>query len=153
MAEATRRMGDTDQEIATLEKWIQIDGEALGASQRLLELSASRTNWSRAIQAGDIALSINPLVEQPYSLLAKAYRETGRKDEAIQALRTDLLLNAPDAAGAHFEIAKLLPPSDPDAKLEVLKALEEAPRFIEAHKLLQSISTGGSKSVEGDAKP
>jgi tetratricopeptide (TPR) repeat protein len=153
MAEATRRTSDTNQEIATLEKWVQIDGEALGASQRLLELSADRNNWSRALEAGNIALSINPLLEQPYGLLAEAYRATGQKDEAIQALRTELLLNAPDAAGAHFEIAQLLSPQDPDAKREVLKALEEAPRFIEAHKLLQNISSAGSDSVEADKKP
>jgi hypothetical protein len=35
----------------------------------------------------------------------------------------------------------------------VLKALEEAPRFIEAHKLLQSISSAGSGNAEADSKP
>ncbi|MDB6036816.1 MAG: hypothetical protein JWM99_657, partial [Verrucomicrobiales bacterium] len=153
MAEATRRTGDTNQEIAILDKWLQIDGEALGASQRLLELLVGQTNWSRAIQAGYIALSINPLVEEPYGLLAKAYRETGQKEEAIQAFRTELLLNAPDAAGAHFQIAQLLPPQAPEAKREALKALEEAPRFIEAHKLLQQITSSDSKSAEAPPKP
>ncbi len=148
LAEATRRIGVTNQEINVLEKWMDIDGEALEAAQRLLELSAAEAAWPRAVKAGETALAINPLVERPYGFLSSAYRETGRKEDAINALRTELVLNAPDAAGVHFQIAGLLSPEDPEAKREVIKALEEAPRFLEAHRLLQKLNFNTSPALE-----
>jgi hypothetical protein len=48
-----------------------------------------------------------------------------------------LLLDPPDPADVHFRLARLLEQTgDPGAKREVLEALEEAPRFLEAHRLL-----------------
>jgi hypothetical protein len=51
------------------------------------------------------------------------------------------LLDPPDPAEAHYRLARLLHQAgDPAAKRHVLQALEEAPRFREAHRLLLEIS-------------
>jgi len=50
-----------------------------------------------------------------------------------------LALDPPDASGIHFQLAKLLHArggSEGEAKRHVLEALEEAPRFREAQRLL-----------------
>jgi uncharacterized protein HemY len=52
-----------------------------------------------------------------------------------------LLLDPPDPAGVHFSLARLLHKQRDDAaKRHVLQALEEAPRFREAHRLLLEIN-------------
>ena len=61
---------------------------------------------------------------------------TNRKP-AIQAAYSLLALNPPDKAGAHYRLAKLLHATgDPEAKRQVLMALEETPRFRDAQRLL-----------------
>ena len=52
-----------------------------------------------------------------------------------------LLFDPPDPADVHFRLARLLRQAgDPAAKRQVLQALEEAPRFREAQRLLLDIT-------------
>jgi hypothetical protein len=52
-----------------------------------------------------------------------------------------LVLDPSDPAEAHYRLARLLQQAgDPQAKRHVLQALEEAPRFREAHQLLLQLS-------------
>jgi tetratricopeptide (TPR) repeat protein len=88
-------------------------------------------------------LAVNPLVSQPYRYLAQAREALGHPDEAIRAGKTLLLLDPPDPAGAHFQLARLLHRTgDPEARRHLLQALEEAPRFREAHRLLLEMNRG-----------
>jgi tetratricopeptide (TPR) repeat protein len=62
-------------------------------------------------------------------------------DRAIQAYRVLLQLDPPDPAEAHYRLAVLLHrQGDPGAKRQVLQALEEAPRFRDALRLLLQIN-------------
>ena len=61
-------------------------------------------------------------------------------DDAIKGLRAWLLMDPDDPAEAHYRLAKLLDVNGlPDAKKHVLAALEAAPRYREAQKLLLKI--------------
>ncbi len=80
---------------------------------------------------------MNPLVAPPYRHLAQASEALGQRDPAIHACKTLLLLDPPDPAGAHYQLARLLHETgDPAARRHLLQALEEAPRFREGHRLL-----------------
>ena len=58
-------------------------------------------------------------------------------DPAIESWRTLLQLDPGDPAEAHFRLARLLRKNkNPEAKRHLLMALEEAPRFRQAHRLL-----------------
>jgi tetratricopeptide (TPR) repeat protein len=135
-----RAMGNTNAERAALTNVVVRDADALDSFTRLAELAAPAREWDIVYENAQRALAVNPLVPQPHRLLAQAAEERGKDAEAIRANRTLLLLDPPDPAQAHFRLARLLhKQNDPEAKRQVLKALEEAPRFRDAHKLLRDI--------------
>jgi tetratricopeptide (TPR) repeat protein len=140
LARAYRGLGDTNAERVALEKWVALDGEAYDAFERLSDLASAKKEWLVVHTNAARALAVNPLLPRPHRALAEAAEELGRDSEAIRANRILLLLDPPDPAQAHFRLARLLHKQrDGEAKREVLKALEEAPRFRDAHKLLREI--------------
>jgi tetratricopeptide (TPR) repeat protein len=141
LAEAERGLGETKEEHETLTKLARLSADSLEAYQRLMELDTDAGDWKGVTQNVERFLAVNPLVPQPYRFLARACEETGRAPDAIRAYRTLLLLDPPDPADLHFRLSKLLyQTGDPEAKRQVLQALEEAPRFRDAHKLLLQIA-------------
>ena len=75
-------------------------------------------------------LETNPFQEQAYRTLAAAAKETGAAGRSREAFKSLLALEPRDASRLHYELATLLRDSDPKAaRREVLKALEENPRF------------------------
>ncbi len=140
LARAYRGLGDTNAERAALEKLVANDGEAFDAFDRLSELGTLKSEWPVVHTNAIRALAVNPLVTRPHRALAQAAEELGHDSEAIRANRILLLLDPPDPAQAHFRLARLLhKQGDAEAKREVLKALEEAPRFRDALRLLRDI--------------
>ncbi len=124
-----RGLGDEAGERAALTKLLQIDSNASEASARLVELSGSLPAPDR-LSAADRMLETNPFQEQAYRKLAAAAKETGAAGRSREAFKSLLALEPRDASRLHYELATLLRDSDPDAaRREVLKALEENPRF------------------------
>ena len=77
----------------------------------------------------------------PYRHLAEAAEVLKQADAAISAWQTVLKLDPRDPAEAHYRLARLLySKGDPSAKRHLLMALEEAPRFREAHRMLLEIN-------------
>jgi hypothetical protein len=64
----------------------------------------------------------------------------------VAAYRALALLDDTDPAEVHYRLAKLLHQAgkNDESRREVLRSLEEAPRFLEAHRLLLEL-------VESDA--
>ncbi len=89
-----------------------------------------------------LLLQVNPLITVPWTAIAEAATALGKTSDAIDAYRKLLLLDPPDAAEAHFQLARLLHAkggSESEAKRHVLQALEDAPRFRDAQRLLLEI--------------
>lgn len=140
LARVYRAAGNTNAERSALTNVVARDADAFDSFIRLADLAAPARQWEIVYDNAQRALAVNPLVAPPHRLLAQAAEEMGKDAEAIRANRTLLLLDPPDPAQAHFRLARLLhKQGDPEAKRQVLKALEEAPRFREAHKLLREI--------------
>ena len=71
--------------------------------------------------------------------------------EAISANRTLLRLDPPDPAETHYRLARLLHKrQDPEAKRQTLQALEEAPRFRDALKLLRELQSKEPQREAGE---
>jgi hypothetical protein len=83
-------------------------------------------------------MAVNPLLPTTHRELARAAEHLGQRDEAVKAYHTLLLIDATDPAGIHFGLARLLRDAGnlKAARREVLKTLDEAPRFLDAHRLL-----------------
>lgn len=144
LAEVHRALGETNLERQVLTQLAERDADAVDVFLRVMELSVQAKDWPAVAANAERYLAVNPLAAPPYRRLAQASEQLGHAEEAIRAYRALLLLDPPDPAGAHFQLARLLYQAhDPGAKRHLLQALEEAPRFREGHRLL----------LEMEAKP
>ena len=137
-----KETGDKAAEREVLTAWTAIDDEAVDAYQRLMELATEAKDWPAVKRNAERYLAVNPLVAPPWRSLALAGAEAGDTPGAIAAWRTLLQLDAPDPAGAHFQLAQLLRKNGEtaEARAQTLLALEEAPRFREALAMLLQLS-------------
>ncbi len=154
LAEAHRALGDIAKEREVLSVWAAVDSAAVDAYLRLMELAAADQDWENLELNAERYLAVNPLVAPPHRVLGQA--KAGLEDipGAITAYRTLLEFDPQDPAEVHFTLANWLHQTGDDlaARLHVLQALEEAPRFREALKLLQDIVAGESAAGEAPAE-
>jgi len=103
-------------------------------------LAEADQDWAEVAENARRSLAVNPLRAAPHRFLARACEELGQADQAIRAYQILLRLDPLDPAEAHFRLGRLLyQRGDPDARRHVVQALEEAPRYREAHRLLLDI--------------
>jgi tetratricopeptide (TPR) repeat protein len=138
LAAIARRQKDEAAERAALEDLAARDGSALEAGLRLMELDEAAGDWTKLDRDARRLLAVNPLIPTPHRGLARAAEKLGHRDDAIAAYRALTRLDETDPADVHYHLARLLAEAGrrDEAKREVLKALDEAPRFLEAHRLL-----------------
>jgi tetratricopeptide (TPR) repeat protein len=137
LAEAHRGLNETNAERVVLTTLGNLEADDVDTYSRLMELGAIAKDWGAVATNAGRYLAVNPLVAPPYRHLAQASEALGKRDPAIHACKTLLLLDPPDPAGAHYQLARLLHETgDPAAKRHLLQALEDAPRFREGHRLL-----------------
>lgn len=139
-----KNRGKPNEEIEVLKQCARRDGDAVGVFRRLIELAREQKTPGLAYDYATKWLAVDPLGPDPHRALATSALATGRLGEAIFAYKTVLAFSPPDAAQIRFQLAKLhktLGQTDL-ARKEVLASLEEAPRSIEAHRLLASLAPG-----------
>jgi tetratricopeptide (TPR) repeat protein len=146
LAAAQRQLGETNQERETLVKLAAQSDDEPAAYLRLMELDEARSDWAGETENAQRFLAVNPLLPEPYRRLARSSEELGKTGEAARCYQRLLLLDPPDPADVHYRLAAQLRKQgdDPGAKRHVLQALEEAPRFRDAQRLLLQVSEGGS---------
>lgn len=139
LAVTQRNLSDTNAELATLQKFALQESDFADLFARLVELNLQRKDWPAVTNNAEHLLAINPLSTVPYRGLAEAGKALGNNEQAISAYRKLLALDPPDPSETHYQLAKLLHArgnADSEARRQVLEALEEAPRFREAQRLL-----------------
>jgi tetratricopeptide (TPR) repeat protein len=146
-----RELGESAEEEAMLNKVAELCSDAPDAYERLIAIASARKDWPKVLASAALYTAVNPLSPAPYRSIAEAREATGDKPGAIRAYRTMLPLNTPDQPEIRFRLARILHANgDAGAKREVLLALEEAPRFREAHALLLELD---AKSPKQKAEP
>ena len=143
LAAAHRELGETDAERAMLQKHVALSADAVDPRLRLIELAAGAKDWKTVRALADEVLAINPLVPGPHRFLAQAAEALADRPAAIHAHRTLLQMDPLDPADHHYRLAGLLAAEQnlPEARRQVVRALEEAPRFRAAHQLLLEIAS------------
>ncbi len=140
LARVHRELGEVDQETEVLERWASLSADAVDAYERLLELAAQNRNWAAVRTNAERLLAINPLHAAPHAMLARASGELGQVPAAAEAYQAVVRLDAHRATEAHYQLARILQTENPRAaKTHLLRALEAAPRYREAHRLLLKI--------------
>jgi tetratricopeptide (TPR) repeat protein len=152
LAAAQRGLSDTAAEQKVLEELAGRDADASDAFLRLMELAAEQGDWPAVAKNARRMLAVNPLVAAPHRYLAQAADKLGQRADAIRAFRALLQFDTTDPAETHFRLAKLLDDvgEREPARRQVLMALEEAPRFLEAHRLLLDLTDGEVASATGN---
>lgn len=138
LARCYRELEQTEKEIETLERVIEMSSDSLPALRRLIELATKREQWDRVVEYGDQINAINPLVIDGHTAIAGAAEQLDRPEQAAASLRTLERMDPLDPAEIDFRLAANLAASGDtvNAKRYVLRALEEAPRYRDAHRLL-----------------
>jgi tetratricopeptide (TPR) repeat protein len=150
LAAAHRALGETNLEREVLERFAARDDEAQDAYGRLMELGIADKDWPSVETNALRYLAVNPLVPPPYRYLARASEQTKNASHGISAYRALLELDPPDLAETHFRLAQLLNQSGhPSARRHVLQALEEAPRYPAALRLLLEINIQSPQASAG----
>src|SRR5256884_1366190 len=150
LAAAHPGLQETNQERGGLLRLAALDADAPDAYLRLMELDEAAKDWPAVAQNAERFLAVNPLLPQPYRYHARASAASGKISAAIPSYQKLLLLDPPDPAEVHFRLAQLLRQTgDPAAKRQVLQALEEAPRFREALRLLLEIENNSPAEAGG----
>ena len=146
LAQIHRKRSDKAAEHKILDELATRNGDAGPAYLRLLELDEAAGNWRAVELNANRMLAVNPLIPAPHRYLALASEKLGKRENAVTAYQAVALLDDSDLAGIHFRLATLLKESGKttEARREVLKSLEEAPRFLDAHKLLLDLQKTNS---------
>ena len=140
LAVTQRHLNETNAELATLEKFAAQESDFVDLYVRLIQLTEAQKDWPAVTKYAERLLAINPLISAPHRALADAAVATGNTNQAITACRKLLRLDPPDPVAVHYQLARLLyARGDPDAKRQVLQALEDAPRYQDALRLLLEI--------------
>ena len=135
-----RKLNDAKGEQEILDKFASVSDDAVSVYLRLLSIHRKTETWDEVYKNAERLLAVNPLLTQPHEALAEAAEKLKKPSDAVVAYKTILQMEPEDVAGIHFRLARVLhQQNDPSAKRHVLMALEEAPRYRDAHKLLLKI--------------
>ncbi len=153
LARAHRELGQAEDELAVLEQWATIEDAATKLYERLMEIHAERENWSAVDRLARRFFSANPLSPIGHRFMALTAQQTGRRADTIRPLERLLLLDPADPVDLHFRLATALAATAPDrARRHVLQALEDAPRFRAAQKLLIRLAKHEPPAEEAKAQ-
>jgi len=137
LAEAYRKLNDPTNELATLQRVAKRSSDAVDIYNRMMELGIQKKDWPLVERSARSFLEVNPLVPDPHKNLGRSCEKQNKTLDAIKAYQNLLELDPTDPADVHFRLGRLLKNKDPKAaRKQILQALEEAPRFRAAHKLL-----------------
>jgi tetratricopeptide (TPR) repeat protein len=142
LARAYRELEENDAEREVLEAWADRAADATDAYERLMDIAAESEDWTAVRVNAERMLAVNPLSPAPHRRMAEAAEQLGQPDAAIDSYRSLLQFDTTDPVDAHYRLATLLHQrsDDGDSRRHVLMALEDAPRYLDAHRLLLELS-------------
>jgi tetratricopeptide (TPR) repeat protein len=143
-----RELGETSEERNVLSEVAELEDDVVDVYLRLAELATQANDWPAVARHAEQALAVNPLIKPPHQFLSQAAERLGNDPKAIAGLMALSEMEPTDPAGLHYEIARLYHRTRqlPEARRQVIRSLEEAPRFRAAHRLLLEIAKEQSLS-------
>ena len=141
---ATSR-GESDRAIDALERLLARDDTNIDAARRLAALVDPVREPARAARAWDRVAEIDPFDATASAALGRHALDSSAPDVAARWFRTALAAGPVDKAAAHCDLAEsyLAVGKAPQARRQVLAALEVAPSYARAQDLLLTLVDGG----------
>jgi tetratricopeptide (TPR) repeat protein len=141
LATVHRELNETDDELVVLKEIAEISADDVAAFERLMELCAEQGDWQSVAEYGDLMLAVDPLRPKPHRQLVRAAEQLGDDHQAISSLQALVVMDPIDPADVYYRLGSALHRAGDlaAARLQIVKALEEAPRFRAAHRELLEI--------------
>jgi tetratricopeptide (TPR) repeat protein len=142
LSEAYVAKGDKAKATADLEAYAQVGGRDPVLLKQLATLESAQGNKAAAAKSLERLNLIYLKDEEAHKQLGDLYMDLKNPTGAIREFQAVLAGGTVDQAGAHFELARALQAAKRSdaARDEVLAALEVAPNFKPAQKLLLELS-------------
>lgn len=136
-----RKLEQTDDERAVLERIVSHSSDNVGALVRLIELAKEREDWQGVARFAEKLLAVQPLVTAGHSALAEAAAHQKDPQAAAGAYAALLDLEPLDPGRLHFQLAEAQAQLEEwdEARQHLLVALEETPRYRAAQRLLVEV--------------
>ena len=131
-----------NEALAEFEEWSRMNDSAREPLIEAANIYGHRKDWASVARMLNLSIYIAPYDPNIQRRLGEAALESENWSAAVTAYRVLVALNATDPAGAHYDLARALLASGnkQEAKREILRSLEEAPKYLKAQKLLLKIS-------------
>jgi tetratricopeptide (TPR) repeat protein len=141
-ADAYVALGDSHAAINELERYAKVGGRSPDALKKLASLLVEAGRSADAASALDRLNYINPVDEDLHRRLGDLWFDQNNLSGAIREYQAVVAAKPVDPAAAHFNLAKAYRRANrpEDAREEVLLALEAAPGFRPAQKMLLELS-------------
>ncbi len=141
LAKVHQELGEIEKERNILNRITSLSSDSLPALTRLSELAESEKQWTDLLTHSEEFLAVDPLRSDGHKTLALAASELQQPKKTLQALSALASMSPIDPALIEYQLAKThLSLDDFDqAKTHAMLALEEAPRYRDAHRLLLEI--------------
>lgn len=138
---AWRKLQQTKNETLALESVLSLDASEINACTRLLEIYSDTKDTKNVKRMARLLQAINPLLKSSHRTLALLAEKESDDKLAIESLSALATMNPLDKADTYYRLAaaQFRQQDAAAAKRNVLLALEAAPRFRDAHKLLLRI--------------
>ena len=149
-----RERGDVQSERQILTEHLQRTADDVQAALRLQELSVSAQAWPDVIRYGQQIFAADPFRAEVQERMVQAGQASGDVGVVAAALQCLLQLQPEDAARLNFRLAQILQDSNPvESRRRVLLALEQSPRYREAHQLLLRLQPPAPAPADPAATP
>jgi tetratricopeptide (TPR) repeat protein len=137
--------GDSARAVEPLEAILAREGANIDAARQLAALLDGAGDHSRAAKAWARVAEIDPFDATASAILGRQALDSRDAESASRWFRAALAAGPSDRAAAHCDLAEsyLATGQSPQAKRQVLAALEVAPTYSRAQDLLLAIVDGG----------
>tara|TARA_R110002049_G_scaffold4601_5_gene32214 strand:+ start:301266 stop:303932 length:2667 start_codon:yes stop_codon:yes gene_type:complete len=141
LATVYRKAGEIDKEREIHRQIVELSSDALPSLVRLIDIARDEQDWESVLQDAHLLMSINPLLPYGHQRVSEAAEKLDQPGRAVAALTALTTMEPVDPAGLDFRLARSLYQLDQFARAKdhVLRALDEAPRYRDAHRLLLQI--------------
>ena len=149
LAQIARAENDEAAEFKALQEASRLKSGDSQVYERLIELAIRMQDWDVVALQAERWLALNPLIPAPHRAFAKAAENNGDFSAATRSLKALTLMDPFDPAETFYRYAVALQKSGEveQARRQILKCLEQAPRYRKAHQLLLELN----ERVSGEA--
>jgi len=141
-----------EEALAQYEGWSSYNENASLPLMRAADIYRGREDWTNAMKKLELSVYIYPYEREIHEKLGESAMEAADWDSAVGAYEVLLGLDPDDPAGTHFQLARAwLGKGDlRKAKRSTLRALEIAPMYVPAQRMLLKLNRGEPNDPESE---